>query len=182
MEDVEYRPQRRAGINALVKACVATVVALALILVGIRSPGARYLAIFPAVAAIAWFASYGARRQLRCRLTATGIESRRLRTRFIPWTQIRDIKVVERVIVARLPVPGNRVSGRYGSGSGGGARKVAAIRVLQANGRWRELAMPVVWENAHDAEFDDKSDVIKDRWRAMTGQAPADALDRPGER
>ena len=41
------------------------------------------------------------KRRLRVRLAATGIESRRLRTRFIPWTQIRDVKVVNRVTVAR---------------------------------------------------------------------------------
>lgn len=106
-------------------------------------------------------------------LTATGIESRRLRTRFIPWAQIRDIQVVERVTVAQLAVLGNRTAGRFGSRPGRGARKVAAIRVQRANGRRRELAMPVAWENAPDPGFTRKADVIKDHWRAAAGQASA---------
>jgi hypothetical protein len=44
--------------------------------------------------------------------------------------------------------------------------------VQQANGRWRELALPVSWENAPDPDFSDKAGVIKDRWRAATGQTP----------
>jgi hypothetical protein len=39
--------------------------------------------------------------------------------------------------------------------------------------RWRELAMPLAWENAPDPEFTNKAKVIRDRWRAAIGQASA---------
>jgi len=45
------------------------------------------------------------------------------------------------------------------------------VKVQLANGRWRELAMPVVWENAHDPDFTTKVAAIKDRWHAATGRA-----------
>jgi len=35
------------------------------------------------------------------------------------------------------------------------------VKVLQANGRRRELVMPVVWENAHDPDFRTKVAAIK---------------------
>jgi hypothetical protein len=175
VEDVEYRPQRRVGINSLIKACVATAVAAMLLSAGLQSRTATYVAVFPAAMAVAWFAAFAAHRRRRCRLTATGIESRHLRTRFIQWAQIRDVQVVERVTVAHIAVRGNRAAGRYGSSSGGGARKIASIRVQGANGRGRELAMPVVWENAPDPDFTRKAGVIQDHWRAATGRAPADA-------
>jgi hypothetical protein len=130
-----------------------------------------YLAVFPAVIAIPSFAAYTSSRRLRTRLTVVGIESRRLRTRFIPWAQIRDIQVVKRVTVTNVPVIGNRTAGRYGSRSGVATRKEATIRVQQANGRWRELAMPAVWGNAPDPDFTSKARVIEDWWRAATGQA-----------
>lgn len=53
--------------------------------------------------------------------------------------------------------------------SGGGSRKIACMRVQQANGRWRELAMPVVWENAPDPDFTAKANAIKGRWQAASG-------------
>jgi hypothetical protein len=171
VEDVEYRPQRGLGTLVLIRACVATAAAAMLSSLGIQNPAVIYVAAFSAVLAIAWFASYAAQRRLRSRLTATGIESRRLRTRFIPWAQIRDVQVVGRVTVAQAAVPGNRAAGHYGGRLGRGARKVAAVRVRQADGRWRELAMPVVRENAPDPDFTSKAGVIKDRWQAVTGQA-----------
>ena len=170
-EDVEYRPQRGLGTLTLVKAWFAVVVAAIVLSLGLQHPAAPYLAAFPAAAAIAWFAAYAGKRRLRVRLAPTGIESRRLRTRVIPWTQIRDVKVVTRFTVAHLAVRGSR--SRYTSGSGGGARKLSSVRVQLANGRRRELAMPVAWENAPDPEFTDKANVIKDRWRTAIGQTSA---------
>jgi hypothetical protein len=114
---------------------------------------------------------YRAQRGLR--LTDTGIESRRLRTKVIAWTQIRDVQVVNRVTVAQLAVMGSRASGRRSTRSGGGARKLSSVRVQQANGRWRELPVPVAWENAPDPEFTRKAEEIKERWRAAINQAAA---------
>ncbi len=173
MDDIEYRPQRGIGTPALLRACFAIVVAAILLSLGLQSRAAVYLAAFPAALAVAWFAGYAVQRRYRTRLTATGIETRRVRTRSIPWTQIRDVEVVKLARVAQVRVVGNRRAGRYGSRSGGGARKVASIRVQQANGRWRELPMPVARENAADPEFTDKSNVIRDRWRAATSQRSA---------
>jgi hypothetical protein len=170
VEDVEYRPQRGLGTRTLVKACTATAAAVILFSVGNHAPGLAYLAAIPAVMAVAWFASYAVQRRYRCRLTAAGIESRRLRTRSISWAQIREVQVVQRVTVAQVAVRGSRAAGRYGSRSGGGARKIAAVRVLQANGRWRELPVPVAREDAPDSDFTDKAGVIKNRWRAVTNQ------------
>ena len=117
VEDVEYRPQRSLGTPTLVKACFAATATAILLLLGIGVPAAVYVAGFPAAAGIAWFAAYAGKRRLRARLTAAGIESRRLRTRFVPWTQIRDVKVVNRVTVAHLAVRGSRNGARYGSRS-----------------------------------------------------------------
>jgi hypothetical protein len=173
VEDVEYRPQRSLGTPTLVKACLAVAATAILLLLGIGVRAAVYVAGFPAAASIAWFAAYACKRRLRARITAAGIESRRLRSRFVPWTQIRDVKVVNRVTVAHLAVMGSRNGVRYGSRSGGGTRKLSSVRVQLANGRWRELAMPVAWENAPDPEFANKAKVITDRWRAAIGQASA---------
>jgi hypothetical protein len=155
----------------LVKAWLALAATAILLLLGIGARPAAYVAGFPALAAIAWFAAYAGKRRLRARLTSAGIESRRPRTRFIPWTQIRDVKVVNRVTVAHLAVMGSRNGARYGSRSGCGARKLSSVRVQLPNGRWRELAMPAAWENAPDPEFTNTANVIRDRWRAAIGQA-----------
>ena len=173
MENVEYGPQPSLGTPTLVKAWLALAATAILLLLGIGARPAAYVAGFPTLAAIAWFAAYAGKRRLRTRLTAAGIESRRLGTRVIPWAEIRDVKVVNRVTVAQLAVMGSRASGRRSTRSGGGARKISSVRVQQANGRWRELSMPVAWENAPDPEFTDKANVIKDRWRAAVGQASA---------
>jgi hypothetical protein len=173
MEDVEYGPQPSLGTPTLVKAWLALAATAILLLLGIGAPPAAYVAGFPALAAIAWFAAYAGKRRLRTRLTAAGIESRRLRTRVIPWAEIRDVKVVNRVTVARIAVRGSRNGARYGSRSGSGARKLSWVRVQQANGRWRALAMPEAWENAPDPEFTDKANAIKHRWQAATSQASA---------
>jgi hypothetical protein len=178
-EDVEYQPQRGIGTPALLRACVATVLALILFSVAAQDPAAAYAAVFPAAVALACFAGYAAQRRLRCRLTATGIEIRRIRTRSIPWVQIRDVQVVTWATVANVPVIGNRASGRYGSRSGRGKRKLAAVRVQRADGRWLELPMPVARENAPDPEFTSKARVIEDRWRTGTGQAPVRDRQRP---
>ena len=172
MEDVEYGPQARLGTPTLVKAWLALAATVILLLLGIGARPAAYVAAFPALAAIAWFAAYAGKRRLRARLTSAGIESRRLRTRVIPWAEIRDVKVVNRVTVAPLAVMGSRNGARYGSRSGGGSRKLSSVRVQLANGRWRELAMPVAWENAPDPEFTNKANVIAQRWRASAGRAP----------
>ena len=174
MDDVEYRPQRGVGTRALVNACVAVAMTALLLSAANIDRAYLYLAAFPAAWAVAWLAAYVVRRRLRCRLTAAGIETRRVRTRFIPWAEIREVQVTKRVTVARVAVRGNRASGRFGSRSGGGARKVAAVRVQQANGRWLELAMPVVWENAHDSDFTTKAAAIKNRWQAAIGQMSAE--------
>jgi hypothetical protein len=179
MEDVEYKPQRGIGTPALLSACVATVLALILLSLSPQTPAATYAAVFPAAAALAWFARYAAQRRLRCRLTATGIEIRRIRTRSIPWLQIRDVQVVTWATVANVTVLGNRATGRYGSRSGRGKRKLAAVRVQRANGRWLELPMPVARENAPDPEFMNKARVIEDRWRTGTGQPPVRDGRRP---
>jgi hypothetical protein len=124
MEDIEYGPQPSLGIPTLVKAWFALGATAILLLLGIGARPAAYVAGFPALAAIAWFAAYAGKRRLRARLTAAGIERRRLRTRFFPWAEIRDVKVVNRVPVAHLAVMGSRNGARYGSRSGGGARKL----------------------------------------------------------
>jgi hypothetical protein len=173
VEDVEYRPQRGLGNATLARAIIAVLVTGILVSLSFQSRAAVFVAAFPAALAIAWFTSYATRRRLRARLTATGIESRRLRTKVIPWTQIRDVKVVNRVTVAQLAVMGSRASGRRRTRSGGGARKISSVRVQQANGRWRELPVPVAWENAPDPEFMRKAEEIKERWRAATSQATA---------
>jgi hypothetical protein len=171
MDDVEYGPQPSLGTPTLVKAWLSLAATVILLLLGIGAPPAAYVAGFPALAAIAWFAAYAGKRRLRARLTAAGIESRRLRTSFYPWAEIRDVKVVDRVTVAHLAIRGSRNGARYGSRSGGGRRKLSSVRVQLANGRWRELAMPVAWENAPDPEFTNKAKVIAARWRASAGQA-----------
>jgi hypothetical protein len=173
VEDVEYRPQRRVGITNLLTACLLTATFAVVLSTAPQSRAALYTAPFPAAIAMAWLAAYVVKRRLRTRLTLTGIESRRLRTRVIPWAEIRDVEVVRRFQVASIAVLGNRTAGRYTTRSGRGNRKVAWVRVRQANGRWRQLAMPVVWEYAPDPDFTTKAEVIKDRWRAATGQVTA---------
>jgi len=173
VEDLEYRAQRGLGNATLARAIIAVLVTGILLSLSIQSPAAAFVAAFPAALAIGWFTSYAAKRRFRARLTDTGIESRRLRTKVIPWTQIRDVKVVNRVTVAQLAVMGSRASGRRSTRSGGGARKLSSVRVQQANGRWRELPVPVAWENAPDPEFTRKAEEIKERWRAATNQAAA---------
>jgi hypothetical protein len=171
VEDVEYRAQRGLGNATLARAIIALIIAGILLSLSVQSAAAGVVAAFPAALAIGWFASYATKRRLRARLTATGIESRRLRTRDIPWSQIRDVQVVNRVTVAQLPVMGSRASGRRTTRSGGGARKLSSVRVQHANGRWRELPVPVAWENAPDPEFTGKAEEIRARWRAAIGQA-----------
>ena len=171
MDDVEYGPQRGLGNATLGRAIVALIVTAVLLSLSFQSAAAGVVAAIPAVVAIASFASYATKRRLRARLTATGIESRRVRTRDIPWAQIRDVQIVNRVTVAQLPVMGSRASGRRTTRSGGGARKLSSVRVQQANGRWRELPVPVAWENAPDPEFTRKAAEIRERWRAATNQA-----------
>jgi hypothetical protein len=173
MEDVEYRPQPSLGTPTLIKAWLALALTVILLLLGIGARPAAYVAGFPFAAALAWFAAYAAKQRLRTRLTAAGIESRRLRTRVILWAQIRDVKVVNRVTVAHLAVMGSRNGARYSTRSGGGARKLSSVRVQLVNGRWKELAMPVAWENAPDPEFTNKANAIRDRWRAPAGHASA---------
>ena len=173
VEDLEYRAQRGLGNATLARAIIAVLVTGILLSLSIQSPPAAFVAAIPAALAIGWFTSYAAKRRFRARLTDTGIESRRLRTKVIPWTQIRDVKVVNRVTVAQLAVMGSRASGRRTTRSGGGARKLSSVRVQQANGRWRELPVPVAWENAPDPEFTRKAEEIKERWRAATNQAAA---------
>src|ERR1700677_1139948 len=171
VEDLEYRAQRGLGNATLARAIIAVLVTGILLSLSIQSPAAAFVAAFPAALAIGWFTSYAAKRRFRARLTNTGIESRRLRTKVIPWTQIRDVKVVNRVTVAQLAVMGSRASGRRSTRSGGGARKLSSVRVQQANGRWRELPVPVAWENVPDPEFTRKAEEIRERWRAAINQA-----------
>ena len=172
-EDVEYRAQRGLGNATLARAIIAVLATGILVSLSIQSPAAAFVAAIPAALAIGWFTSYAAKRRFRARLTDTGIESRRLRTKVIPWAQIRDVQVVNRVSVAQLAVMGSRASGRRSTRSGGGARKLSSVRVQQANGRWRELPVPVAWENAPDPEFTRKAEEIKERWRAATSQSTA---------
>jgi hypothetical protein len=172
VEDVEYRPQRRAGMFTLLRACITGAVAVLLQSLGFRQT--TYVALLVGVLAIAWFADYAVKRRLRTRLTETGIESRGLRTSFIPWAQVRDVQAVGAVVVGNgAVVLGNGAAGSWGGKQGGSARKVASVRVQQADGSWLELAMPAVWENAPDPDFTSKVGVIKDRWQAATGQVPA---------
>jgi hypothetical protein len=172
VEDVEYRPQRRAGMFTLLRACITAAVAVLLQSLGFRQT--TYVALLLGVLAIAWFADYAVKRRLRIRLTETGIESRGLRTGFIPWAQVRDVQVMGAVVVGNSAVVvGNGAAGNWGGRQGGATRKVASVRVQQADGSWRELAMPVVWENAPDPDFTSKVAVIKDRWQAATRQVPA---------
>lgn len=174
MEDVEYLPQSSLGTSTLAKAWVAVGVMAALLVLGVLGTRAAvFVAGFPFAAAAGWFAAYAAKQRLRTRLTAAGIESRRLRTRVIAWAEIRDVKVVNRVTVGQVAVMGSRASGRRSTRSGGGARKLSSVRVQLANGRWKELAMPVAWENAGDPEFANKARAIRERWQAAVGQANA---------
>jgi len=171
VEDLEYRAQRGLGNATLARAIIAVLVTGILLSLSIQSPAAAFVPAFPAALAIGWFTSYAAKRRLRARLTDTGIETRRLRIKVIPWTQIRDVKVVNRVTVAKLAVMGSRASGRRSTRSGGGARKLSSVRVQLANGRWRELPVPVAWENSPDPEFTGKAEEIRERWRAAVNQA-----------
>jgi hypothetical protein len=171
VEDLEYRAQRGLGNATLARAIIAVLITGILLSLSVQSPAAAFVAAIPAALAIGWFTSYAANRRLRARLTDTGIETRRLRTKVIPWTQIRDVKVVNRVTVAQLAVMGSRASGRRTTRSGGGARKLSSVRVQYANGRWRELPVPVAWENAPDPEFTGKAEEIRERWRAAINQA-----------
>lgn len=168
--DIEYRAQHGLGNATLARAIIALIVAGILLSLSVQSAAAGVVAAVPAVLAIAWFTSYAGQRRLRARLTADGIESRRLRTKATPWTQIRDVQVVNRVTVANLPVMGSRASGRRTTSSGGGSRKLSSVRIQLANGRWKELPVPVAWENAPDPEFTRKAEEIKARWRAALRQ------------
>ena len=174
MGDVEYRPQSGLGNASLGRAIVALIVTAVLLSLSVQNAAAGVVAAFPAVLAIAWLASYASKRRSRALLTPTRIQIRRLRTRDIPWAQIRDVQIVSRVQVAQLPVMGSRATGRRSTRSGGGARKLSSVRVQQANGRWRELPVPVAFENAPDPEFTRKAEEIREHWRAASGQPPTD--------
>lgn len=94
MNDIEYRPQRGVGVNALIWACVMTVLAVLASPVGPLGDFA-WPVLFPAAAAVACFARYVLARRRRCRLTSTGITSRYLLSRTVAWADIRDIQVFE---------------------------------------------------------------------------------------
>ena len=172
MEDVEYRPQSSLGTSTLAKAYFAVAVMGRIAVARYSDPRRVYMAAFPFAAGNGWFSRL--RRQATAPHPANRHRDREspLRTRLIPWAQIRDVKVVNRVTVARVAVVGNRSPAAMSSRSGGGARKLSSVRVQHPNGRSRELAMPVAWENAPDPEFTNKAG-SSGTWRAAVGRVSA---------
>jgi hypothetical protein len=172
MEDIEFRPARGFRISVLVRACVALVLAAIFLTLTEVSPAYGLIAVFPGFVAACLLVSYASSRRFRTRLTAQGIESRRYRTRFVPWGSVRNIETVSWERIADVPVIGNRAAGRPASRRGGANRKVATVRIQKADGHWLELAVPVVTGRDSDPDFTDKVRLIRDRWRAAIGRAP----------
>ena len=176
MDEVEFRLGRGYCTRPLAQGCIALVVAAALFAAGLHMPALRWLAIFPLAYAAGSFAVCVWRGRLRTRLTARGIEIRRVRRRLVPWQAIRSIETISSDHVADVPVANNRT--RVASPGGRGPRTVAAVRIVRTSGHRIRLPAPLVTDSQADPDFDDKVRLIKACWQqAVTGTA--EHLDDP---
>ena len=169
--DVEFRLGRGYRTRPLTLGCLALVLAAALFAAGLHMPALQWLAVFPLAYAAGSFAVCAWNGLVSTRLTARGIEIRRYRRRLVPWKAIRIIETISSEQVADVPVANVRIQ----SGSsprGRGPRTVAAVRIVLTSGHRIHLPAPLVTSSQDDPDFEDKVQLIKERWQqAVTGTA-----------
>ena len=171
MDDVEFRLGRGFRTRPLVQGCIALVLAAALFAAGLHMPALQWLAVFPLAYAAGSFAVCAWRAHVSTRLTAQGIEIRRYRRRLVPWPAIRSIEAISSDHVADVPVANVRTQSAS-SPRGRGPRTVAAVRIVRTSGHRIQLPAPLVTDSQDDPYFDDKVQLIRERWQqAVTGTA-----------
>jgi Bacterial PH domain len=177
VDDVEFRLGRGYRTRPLVQGCLALVVAAAMFAAGLHMPALQWLAVFPLAYAAGSFAVCAWRAHVSTRLTARGIEIRRVRRKLVPWQAIKNVETIGYDRVADVPVANVRI--RSGSSPGGGGPgTVAAVRIVRTSGHRMHLPAPLVTNSQADPDFDDKVQLIKERWQqAVTGTAGQ--LDHP---
>jgi Bacterial PH domain len=176
VEDVEFRLGRGYRTRPLAQGCIALVLAVGLFAAGLHMPVLQWLAIFPLAYAAGSFAVSARRAHVSTRLTSQGIEIRRLRRRLVPWQAIRGIETIGYDQVADVPVANVRT--RSESSSGPGPRTVAAVRIVRTSGHRIHLPAPLVTDSQADPDFDDKVQLIKERWQQAVAGTAGD-LDHP---
>ncbi len=170
MDDVEFRLGRGCRILPLVQGCFTLVLAVALYAGGLHMPALRGLALLPLAYAVGCFAVCAWRAHVSTRLTARGIEIRRFRRRLVPWEAIRDIETIGYDRVDDVPVANVRT--RVASPRGRGPGTVAAVRIVRTSGHRMRLPAPLVTNSQGDSGFNDKVQLIKERWQqAVAGTA-----------
>ena len=163
MEDVEFRLGRGYRARLLAQGCIALVVAAGLFAAGLHLAALRWMAVFSLAYAAGSFAVYAWRGQFSTRLTARGIEIRRYGHRLVPWQAIREIETISYDHVADVPVADAR--GRIVAARGRGPRTVAAVRIVSTSGHRIRLPAPLVTNAQDDPDFDDKVQLMKERWQ-----------------
>jgi hypothetical protein len=167
VEDVEFRLGRGYRTLPMVQGCFTLVIAVALFAGGVHMPALQGLAVFPFAYAVGSFAVCAWRAHVRTRLTARGIEIRRLRRRFVPWDAIRSIETIGYDRVEDVPVANART--RVASARGRGPGTVAAVRIVRTSGHRIKLPAPLVTNSQGDSGFNDKVKLIKARWQQAVG-------------
>ena len=90
------------------------------------------------------------------RVTSSGIETGKFRTRRVAWENVKEIRVYDFNRVGRVGVRGGFVGGTGQRHSGGGGKKVACVKITRHKGRTVELAAPLVTRDTSDSDFDTK--------------------------
>jgi hypothetical protein len=176
VDDVEFRLGRGYRTLPLVQGCFTLVLAAALFAGGVHMPALRGLALFPFAYAVGSFAVCAWRAHVSTRLTPRGIEIRRFRRRLVPWQAISGIETIGYDRVGDVPVANART--RVASSRGRGPGTVAAVRIVRASGHRIRLPAPLVTNSQGDPQFNDKVQLIKERWQQAVPGA-AGQLDRP---
>jgi hypothetical protein len=170
VEDVEFRLGRGNRTRPLARGTVGLIFAAAVFAAGLNLPALRWLAAVPLAYAAGTLAVAARRARVSTRLTAQGIEIRRYRRRLVPWQAIANIETISHERVADVPVASVRT--RSVSPRGRGPRTVAAVRIVKTSGHRIHLPVPQVTRDQDDPDFDDKVQLIRERWQlAVTGTA-----------
>lgn len=176
MDDVEFRLGRGYRTLPLVQGCFTLILAAALYAGGIHMPALQGLALFPLAYAVGSFAVCAWRAHVSTRLTPRGIEIRRFRRRFVPWEAIRDVETIGYDRIGNVPVASDRT--RVASPGGRGPGTVAAVRIVCTSGHRIRLPAPLVTNSQGDPHFNDKVQLIRERWQQAVPGA-AGHLDHP---
>jgi len=177
---VEFRPgngYRRPLLRRfLLLAVVTALLALTSLPAGIRDAAWLTGAI-----AAGCGVTYLWRARFATRVTSRGIEARGYLNHFVPWEDVAGLEVRGSALADARPGDPRARYVRAGLGgstvvSGGpaGPGRLAAVRVVRANGHKLQLPAPVVTAGASDARFDDKARQLRELCErygrpAMTG-------------